>query len=412
MNIWLINHYAVPPSLYPLARTTYFAKHLMKAGHSVTVFAASMVHNSEINLINDKSPYHEETVEGVHYVYVRTCFYKGNGIRRIINMFQFAKRLPKVCRLFENPDAILASTATPPACMAGINLSKKYRCRGIAEVSDLWPESFVAYGLIRKQNPLLFLMYQYEKKIYEKADAIIFTMEGGIDYIIKKGWDKSTKLIDLKKVFHINNGVDIEEYEYNRSRYVISDPDLNSEYTFKVVYTGSIREANSLGTIVDAVEILHNRAENHIRFFIYGDGCDRESLSDKCLQKGLNNIVFKGSVDKKYIPSILSKSDLNLFHVNETPILKFGVSPNKLFEYFAAGKPILSDVKAGYDLIEKYKAGIVLGSQLPQIIADSILEFAQMPAEIYGEYSANAKNAALDYDFKTLTLKLLSILKE
>ena len=106
MNIWLINHYAVPPQYYPLARTTEFAKFLMKAGHTVTIFAASMVHNSRINLISDKSKYCEEIVGGVHYVYVRTCTYTDNGKNRIINMFQFARRLPSVCKHYKRPDAI------------------------------------------------------------------------------------------------------------------------------------------------------------------------------------------------------------------------------------------------------------------------------------------------------------------
>ena len=56
MRIWLINHYAVPPQYYPLARQNYFAKYLMQAGHEVTIFAASTVHNSELNLIEDDTP--------------------------------------------------------------------------------------------------------------------------------------------------------------------------------------------------------------------------------------------------------------------------------------------------------------------------------------------------------------------
>lgn len=55
MNIWLFNHYAVPPSLYPLARPYHFAKFLQKKGHKVTIFAASSVHLSDENLITDGS---------------------------------------------------------------------------------------------------------------------------------------------------------------------------------------------------------------------------------------------------------------------------------------------------------------------------------------------------------------------
>lgn len=38
MDIWLINHYAVPPKYYPLARQTCFARYLMAMGHTVTIF--------------------------------------------------------------------------------------------------------------------------------------------------------------------------------------------------------------------------------------------------------------------------------------------------------------------------------------------------------------------------------------
>ena len=97
MNIWLINHYAVPPKYYPLARPTLFAKNLMAMGHTVTVFAASSVHNSDVNLITDGRKWREETVDGVHYVYIKCCDYQGSGLKRIYNICEFAWKLPGVC---------------------------------------------------------------------------------------------------------------------------------------------------------------------------------------------------------------------------------------------------------------------------------------------------------------------------
>ena len=113
MNIWLINHYAVPPKYYPLARTTNFAKYLMRMGHTVTVFAASSVHNSDVNLITNGSLYREETADGVHYVYVRCRQYSGNGAQRVINMFEFPRRLRRVCAKFPKPDAVLSTARRP-----------------------------------------------------------------------------------------------------------------------------------------------------------------------------------------------------------------------------------------------------------------------------------------------------------
>ena len=65
MKIWIIDHYSVPVKYYPLARNTNFAKNLMKMGHEVTIFAASTVHNSTINLIEDNSEYKEIVDDGV-----------------------------------------------------------------------------------------------------------------------------------------------------------------------------------------------------------------------------------------------------------------------------------------------------------------------------------------------------------
>lgn len=163
MNIWLINHYAVPTEFFPLARPATFAKYLNKAGHQVTIFAASTVHNSDINFISDNSKYKEEIVDGIHYVYVRASQYKGNGKKRIINMLQYPLRLGAVCKHFEKPDVIIATSVTPMACYAGLKLAKKYKCQGIAEIADLWPESFVAYGLMMFRTFLAVLSKDYER---------------------------------------------------------------------------------------------------------------------------------------------------------------------------------------------------------------------------------------------------------
>lgn len=188
MRIWLINHYAVPPQYYPLARQNYFAKNLMGLGHEVTIFAASTVHNSDQNLIEDDTPYREDVVDGVHYVLVRCKGYRGNGLSRILNMLEFARKLPSVCNQYPRPDAIVATSMPPMSCAAGIKLARKYGCRGIAEIADLWPESIIAYGIAGPHNPAVLWLRRLEKWIYTKADAVVFTVEGAYDYIKEQHW--------------------------------------------------------------------------------------------------------------------------------------------------------------------------------------------------------------------------------
>lgn len=411
MHIWLINHYAVPPEYYPLARTSTFAKYLMSKGHTVTVFAASTVHNSDINLITGREAYREEVNDGIHYVYIRARGYQGNGKSRVINMLGFARRLPSVCRHFEKPDVIMASSATPQACMAGLKLAKRLGCRGVAEISDLWPESFVAYDLIGRRSLLLKLLYRYERRIYERADAIVFTMEGGRDYILGKGWDKEHGgTVDIRKVHYINNGVDLQAFEQNRERYTHPDEDMDDPDTFKVVYAGSIKLANQVQELVGVAEALRNAGAERVRILIWGDGDQAPAIRDMIAQKGLTNIKLKGRVPKTHIPSILSRGDLNIFILPGSPLYRYGISLNKLFDYLASGKPVISSSRPGYSIIDSYQCGSCLTEFTPERAAAEIIRFADMPKHEYDTYCRNAYAAARDYDFDVLTERLLRVL--
>jgi glycosyltransferase involved in cell wall biosynthesis len=412
MNIWLINHYAVPNKYYPLARPATFAKYLMRMGHTVTIFAASTVHNSDKNLITDGSLYKEEIVDEIHYVYVRDCDYTGNGLKRIINMMLFAIRLPRVCKRFPKPDAILATSVTPLACMKGIKLAKEYGCRGVAEIADLWPETFVAYELIGKNNLLLKSMYTFERRLYSNADAIVFTMEGGKDYIISMNWDKEHGgPVDMGKVHHINNGVDLEVFKYNRDHGDYHDPDIDDQTHFKAVYTGAIRDVNGVDQLVDVAKCLKDKGDARIRLLIYGDGDKRDTLERKASELHLDNIVFKGNIAKNSVPYVLSKADICLLHWKQTPISDYGMSMNKFFEYLAAGKPILSSSKPKYDIVSECGCGLSINIHDSEEYAVLLERFENMPKDELEVYSANALRAANKYDFEKLTKTLLCIIE-
>ncbi len=407
MVIWLINHYAVPPSYYPLARQTYFAKFLMEMGHEVRIFAASTVHNSDQNLITDGKLWRQETVDGVNYVYIRCSGYQGNGLQRIRNMFQFAERLSAVCANFPKPDAIVATSMPPMSCAAGIRLARKYGCRSVAEIADLWPESIVAYGIAGLKHPAVILLRKLEKWIYTRADAVVFTMEGAYDYIREQGWEKE---VPYSKVHFINNGVDLASFDREKEELRVPDADLDDPETFSVVYAGSIRPANGVGLLLDAAKAVR---DPRVKFLIWGDGDERPGLEQRVREEGIRNVVFKGRVQKKYIPSIVSRAGINIlnYEANIASIFRYGSSQNKLFEYFAAGRPVLANVRINYNLIDRYGAGLSLDSPAPQAIAAAVELLAGAPEETYRQYCANARRAAEDYDFRRLTEKLLDVIR-
>ena len=376
MRIWLINHYAVPPRYYPLARQNYFAKYLMRAGHEVTIFAASTVHNSDLNLIEDDTPYREDVVDGVHYVLIRCKSYHGNGVSRILNMLEFARKLPSVCDKYPRPDAIVATSMPPMSCAAGIKLARKYGCRGIAEIADLWPESIVAYGIAGPRNPAVLYLRRLEKWIYTKSDAVVFTMEGAYDYIKEQHWESA---VPRSKVHYINNGVDLELFDYNREHFKAEDKDLEDPETFKVVYTGSIRRVNGLGLLLDTAKEVKNP---RVRFLIWGDGDERAALEQRVRDEYIDNVIFKGRVEKKFVPSIVSRADVNIAHCISTPVDRYGISFNKMFEYFAAGKIVLSDFPTEYNPALQCHAGITVEEASAPNIAEAIGHLAALPAQV------------------------------
>ncbi|NLU24544.1 MAG: glycosyltransferase family 4 protein [Clostridiales bacterium] len=402
MDIWLINHYAVPAKYYPLARPTNFAKYLMQAGHTVTIFAASTVHNSDLNLITDGAAYIDDMVDGIHYVYIRCHSYRGNGAKRVLNMCEFARKLKGVCAKYPKPDAIVATSMPPMSCAAGIRLARKYGCRGVAEIADLWPESLIAYGIAGPKNPAVLYLRRMEKWIYTHADAVVFTMEGAYDYIAEQGWEKD---VPRSKVYYINNGVDLEQFNYNKEHFKVTDVDLDNPDLFKVVYTGSIRKVNNLGLLLDAAKEVK---DPRVKFLIWGDGDERPALEQHISDEQISNVVFKGRVEKKYIPSIVSRADLNFMHGTPNVLFRFGISPNKLFDYFAAQRPILMDFASEYNPAEQYEC-CIMGNGA-QDIAKKIADFFQLPEEQRERMRKNCELAAKRYDFSRLTEELVAVM--
>ena len=283
MNVWIINHYAIPPSMGGLVRHYYFSKFLRQMGHTVRIFTASEIHNTNINMIRDSSLYKEQEMDGVPYTFLKTRDYSGNGLSRIYNMLEFPLRIQQAVKKFvkngERPDVIYTSAPTIFAAASALVAARRLKVPCVVEVRDIWLESIVEYKGMSRKNPIILALYQLEKWLYKKADRLIFTMEGGKDYIREKHWEDK---VPLEKIYNLNNGVDLQEFDQNCQQYRLDDPDLLDESTFKVVYTGSIRLVNNLGKIVEMAEYLQKQGENKIKFLLYGDGTEREQLMQLC----------------------------------------------------------------------------------------------------------------------------------
>lgn len=144
-----------------------------------------------------------------------------------------------------------------------------------------------------------------------------------------------------------------------------------------------------------------------VRFLIWGDGDELPILKQRLVDECITNVIFKGCVEKKYIPYITSKASLNYAHNSASPLFKYGLSFNKIFDYLAAGKPILCDFPANYNPVIMGEAGVSVESADPKDIARQIEAFVDMEPEKYNQYCNAARRTAEEYDFKRLTKKLM-----
>jgi len=407
-TIWLINHAAMPPEYEVRIQTLKRAQYLRDYGFKVYIICGSYLHNTNINLITDNTPYKLVEYEGGHsFIHIRTKNYIGNGSQRILNLIFFYFRLWWYASKFERPDYISHIAAVPFSNITYF-IAKKFNSKFIVDVVDLWPESFVAYGLIKKSNLFLKLAYRAEYWLYKKADLLIFSMEGGKDYIKEKGWaTEQGGKVNLDKVFYINNGVDLQDFNNNQLHYKLDDKDLESEHVFRVIYVGSIRLANNLKQLIDAAELLKDLP--NMQFLIYGDGEDREYLENYCVESNFTNVIFKQRfVELKFIPNIVSKSSLNILNYKNSEILRFGGSQSKSFQYMASGKPICANVAMSYCPINQFNLGIAKEFHTPNEYAAAIKSIYEMNTYAYLQMCSNAKEASKLYDYKSLTKKFVN----
>ena len=412
--IWTFHHYSSPPSMSGLTRPFHYARNLEHYGYRNIVFSSAFLHFSGENLIKHKEKYIARLEEGVRFIFLKTTAYKKNGIDRIINMISYMMRLfcvaKTISREFGAPELIIASSPHLLSLYAGIRIARRYKIPCLCEIRDLWPEAvFMLTGRSEKSIPGRILV-SFEHWLYRHADGLIFTKEGDVDYIKEHKWDTAQGgAIDLNKCYYINNGIDIERFNSSVEKDVLSDPDLDND-NFKVVYTGTIRIFNNVENIVDTALILKDHKD--ISFLIYGDGSEAEKISKKISAERLGNVHLKGYISRNYIPYILSKSSVNLLNYTADRCnWSRGNSSNKLFEYMASGKPVISNVKMGYCIIDKYNCGYSINESTPEKLAEAILYLKDMSMEEYNTLCDNAKNGAGDFDFSILTRKLKSIIE-
>lgn len=414
-KVWFFHPTATSPERNGMTRAHEFAKRLINDNNKPIIFTSSFLHYEGKNVIEDNQLVIEKEESSVPYVFVKTSSYESNGKDRVINMLSYYRNMMKVVKDKKKsndiPDVIISSSPHPLALVAGIRAGKKLKVPVAVEVRDFWPEVFFYNGVIKEDSVVGKLLLKGEKWIYKNADALIFLKEGDKNYIVEKGWDEnSSGPISLDKCYYINNGVDLIEFDNSAIDNPYIDSDLDSE-KFNIVYAGSIRKVNNIGFLLDTAKALSHYED--IQFLIFGEGNEVGMLKERIENESISNVKLKGYVSKKHIPNILSKSSLNILNYSQDNYnWSRGNSSNKLFEYMASGKPIISTIKFGYSQLEKYECGLSLNNNSVKEMASKIEKIYHLTEEEQEAMGRKARMGAADYDFDKLYNRLLNVLKE
>lgn len=410
-HVWIVNYYSKPPEFVSNERHLKFAHYLQEAGYKVTIFSAGFLAGRNIDLVKKNKKFEFVRYGEFRFCHVKVRHYKGNGVARMFSIFQFAWRILCNRKHFERPDIILHNMHAPfdyPIC----SCAKKLHARYIAEEWDLWPEYFVTFGLISAKNPMMKWAYGRERKMFETASDIVFSFAGGLDYLRSKKWTRdSGGKIDPGKVYYINNGVSINDFNANKDVFTLDDPDLEDKDIFKIIYLGSIRLVNDVKQLIDAVTLL--KGQKNIRLFIYGDGDQREKLVQYCQEHMINNVTFKEKrIPLSYVPYVLSHSSLNILNYQKG-FGDHGISSGKLFQSLAAGKPLVCNIPVAYDdVITNNRLGVAGDLNTPHKYADAILSVYNLDKNDYELMCQRVKEAANRFDYEVLSNSLIDIIKK
>jgi glycosyltransferase involved in cell wall biosynthesis len=207
---------------------------------------------------------------------------------------------------------------------------------------------------------------------YRSADACIGLSPGIVDGIRARA-DESLPVV------MIPNGCDLEVFHPSK-RAKLTLPGIRPD-DFVAGFTGAHGVANGLDALLDVAAELKRRGDTRVKLAFIGDGKEKERLAKAAAERGLTNCLFFPPVSKAELGAITASLDCGLMVLKDVPAFYRGTSPNKFFDYLAAGIPVVNNYPGWLaGLIEENHCGVVVPPGDPVAFADALQRLAADPA--------------------------------
>jgi len=384
--LYFHQHFATPKGSSG-TRSYEFARALIARGHQVTMICGA--HRlSGVELPYDASRgWHRGNVDGIDVISLPLAYSNHDSLlRRGWTFLRFALRSVRLA-LTLDCDLVFATSTPITAVIPG--LAAKW-LRGkpfVFEVRDLWPELPRALGL---RNPfILGGMSLLEFLGYRSADACIGLSPGIVEGIRARADERLL-------VAMIPNGSDLEVFHPSK-RTKLALQGIGAD-DFVAGFTGAHGVANGLDALLAVAEELKRRGDTRVKLVFIGDGKEKERLAARAGELGLTNCLFFPPVPKSELGAITASLDCGLMVLRDIPAFYRGTSPNKFFDYLAAGIPVLNNYPGWLaGLITEHRCGIVVPPGNVAAFADALQSLAADAAECRA--MGNAARALAEKEF-------------
>jgi glycosyltransferase involved in cell wall biosynthesis len=310
-------------------------------------------------------------IQGVSYEFLKSFDYQGNGLRRLLNMAAFTARILQksgpLARRYGRPSRIIISSPHPYAYFAGEYLRKRFSAKLIFEVRDLWPLSLVELAGVSPSHPLVRFTDWLERRAYRTADHVVSLLPCTKPHMLERG-------LNEKRWHYIPNGILKHD---SLSSTVNSDAmrivrQWREAGMFVLAYTGALGRPNHVQSLIAALDIQARRDSN-VRAVIVGRGDQKDELISLIENRNIaDRVAVFDQMPKQEVISLLNCVDAGFISLRPEPIFRFGISPNKLFDYMLLELPVVFAVTSGNDPVSEAGCGSTADPRDPKDISRAI----------------------------------------
>ncbi|MCA9737512.1 MAG: glycosyltransferase family 4 protein [Gemmatimonadota bacterium] len=363
LHILLIHQLFVTHGQAGGTRHFELARRWVAAGHRVSVVTGRRSYLS--GAVHDVD---EALPVGLEVVRVGTLPFAGGGfLARIANFVSFM--VLALWTALRIPDVDVVVGTTPPLFQA-LAAAVGARLRGVPfvlEVRDLWPDFAIELGVLRSR-PLIGLSRALERGLYRAADRVVVNSPGFVEHVRARG---------ASAVAVVPNGVETDDFDPDAHGTAFRERHRFAPSDTLVLYAGAHGPPNDLGVVLDAADRTRDRPDLH--WVLVGDGRDKARLVEQAGRRGLERVRFLPPIPKADMPEVLAAADVGLAILAPLALFRT-VYPNKVFDYMAAGRPVLLAIDGVIrQVVEDGGAGRWVRAGDPDALARAALAYADDP---------------------------------